>query len=185
MRRCEVQGKPLRVAVLLSGGVDSSLALALLRAAGHSVRAFYLQIWFQEDFRNFWGQCPWEEDLGFARQVSIHYVFWRTLSFPRDARHPIGNPRLPLLLCHERHAGLQTACPACAGMVDTNSKRVCVLTCRRVRVLSLVGLRQTFPPAGNYASIVGTRSDLAENIATQQIKKYNGPGRTLRSSLQP
>lgn len=40
-------GGQLRVAVLLSGGVDSSLALQLLVAAGHSCTAFYLQIWFQ------------------------------------------------------------------------------------------------------------------------------------------
>ena len=60
---------PLRVAVLLSGGVDSSVALQLLAAAGHSCTAFYLQIWFQEDFRNFWGSCPWEEDLEYARAV--------------------------------------------------------------------------------------------------------------------
>ncbi len=46
--------RPLRVAMLLSGGVDSSLALRLLVAAGHNVTAFYLQIWFQEDFR--WGR---------------------------------------------------------------------------------------------------------------------------------
>lgn len=90
---------PLRCAVLLSGGVDSSVALSLcqvtqlpfvlscplqsrlatvkqstparspphacirpphaciplaVQAAGHKVEAFYLQIWFQEDFRNFW-----------------------------------------------------------------------------------------------------------------------------------
>lgn len=38
---------PLRVAVLLSGGVDSTVALNLLRAAGHECTAFYLQIWFQ------------------------------------------------------------------------------------------------------------------------------------------
>ena len=44
----------LRVAVLLSGGVDSSVALALLKRAVHRVTAFYLQIWFQEDFRNYW-----------------------------------------------------------------------------------------------------------------------------------
>lgn len=61
--------KPLRVAVLLSGGVDSSVALALLRAAGHECRAFYLQIWFQEDFRNTWEECPWEEDLRVAEGV--------------------------------------------------------------------------------------------------------------------
>lgn len=64
---CE-PGKQLNVAVLLSGGVDSSLALRLLRAAGHTCRAFYLQIWFQEDFRcvvplergahSIWVNCP-------------------------------------------------------------------------------------------------------------------------------
>jgi tRNA-5-taurinomethyluridine 2-sulfurtransferase len=33
------------------------------------VTAFYLQIWFQDDFRNFWDACPWEEDLSYCRQV--------------------------------------------------------------------------------------------------------------------
>jgi tRNA-specific 2-thiouridylase len=55
--------------VLVSGGVDSSLALQLVTAAGHQATAFYLQIWFQEDFRNFWDACPWEEDLSYAQQV--------------------------------------------------------------------------------------------------------------------
>lgn len=39
--------KGLKVAVLLSGGVDSSVALRLLHSAGHSCTAFYLKIWFQ------------------------------------------------------------------------------------------------------------------------------------------
>lgn len=39
--------KPLKLAVLLSGGVDSSVALRLLHLAGHSCTAFYLKIWFQ------------------------------------------------------------------------------------------------------------------------------------------
>lgn len=55
--------------MLLSGGVDSSLALSLLVAAGHKVTAFYLQIWFQEDFRNYWDSCPWEQDLQYAQKV--------------------------------------------------------------------------------------------------------------------
>lgn len=42
--RCEPDSAPLQVAVLLSGGVDSSLALHLLAAAGHHVTAFYLQV---------------------------------------------------------------------------------------------------------------------------------------------
>ena len=47
----------LKVALLLSGGVDSSVALRLLLAAGHDVTAFYLQIWFQEYFRNTWSEA--------------------------------------------------------------------------------------------------------------------------------
>ena len=57
------------MAVLLSGGVDSSVALTLLKAAGHDCVAFYLQIWFVEDFRNTWDQCPWEDDLKVAQGV--------------------------------------------------------------------------------------------------------------------
>ncbi|CAM0871544.1 unnamed protein product [Alopecurus aequalis] len=70
LTRCAVAGKaPLKVAVLLSGGVDSSVALRLLHAAGHSCTAFYLKIWFQEDFRNFWSECPWDDDLKYAQAV--------------------------------------------------------------------------------------------------------------------
>ncbi|CAA7048481.1 unnamed protein product [Microthlaspi erraticum] len=66
---CSMPEKPLRIAVLLSGGVDSSVALRLLHAAGHSCTAFYLKIWFQEGFENFWNQCPWEDDLKYAKHV--------------------------------------------------------------------------------------------------------------------
>lgn len=75
LHRCEgAQGVSLNVAVLLSGGVDSSLALHLLKKAGHQVTAFYLQIWFQEDFANFWGSCPWEDDLKVCQEVSSFFV---------------------------------------------------------------------------------------------------------------
>uniref|UniRef100_A0A0E0CVZ6 tRNA-5-taurinomethyluridine 2-sulfurtransferase n=1 Tax=Oryza meridionalis TaxID=40149 RepID=A0A0E0CVZ6_9ORYZ len=68
--RCVAAGRaPLRVAVLVSGGVDSSVALRLLHAAGHRCTAFYLKIWFQEDFRNFWSECPWDDDLKYAQAV--------------------------------------------------------------------------------------------------------------------
>ncbi|KAJ7242410.1 hypothetical protein O6H91_Y435800 [Diphasiastrum complanatum] len=67
--QCCEPGTKLRVAVLLSGGVDSSVALRLLCAAGHSCTAFYLKIWFQDNFENFWSSCPWEEDLKYAQEV--------------------------------------------------------------------------------------------------------------------
>ena len=57
-----------QVAVLLSGGVDSAVALALLRDAGHQVTAYYLKIWLEEELA-FLGTCPWEEDLAYARAV--------------------------------------------------------------------------------------------------------------------
>ncbi len=58
----------MKVAVLLSGGVDSSVALRLLKDEGYDVTAFYLKIWLQDEF-SFLGDCPWEEDLEFARAV--------------------------------------------------------------------------------------------------------------------
>ncbi|MGB5528799.1 MAG: tRNA 2-thiouridine(34) synthase MnmA [Ignavibacteriaceae bacterium] len=58
----------MKVAVLLSGGVDSSVALRLLKDEGHNVTAFYLKIWLQDEF-SFLGECPWEEDLKYAHGV--------------------------------------------------------------------------------------------------------------------
>jgi tRNA (5-methylaminomethyl-2-thiouridylate)-methyltransferase len=58
----------MKVAVLLSGGVDSSVALRLLQQQGHELTAFYLKIWL-EDETAFLGNCPWEEDLSYARAV--------------------------------------------------------------------------------------------------------------------
>lgn len=58
----------MKIAVLLSGGVDSSVALRLLKDEGHQLTAFYLKIWLQDEF-SFLGECPWEEDLKYARGV--------------------------------------------------------------------------------------------------------------------
>ena len=58
----------MKIAVLLSGGVDSSVALRLLKDQAHQVTAFYLKIWLQDEF-SFLGECPWEEDLKYARGV--------------------------------------------------------------------------------------------------------------------
>ena len=58
----------MKIAVLVSGGVDSSVALAMLKEQGHDVTAFYLKIWLEDELA-FLGQCPWEEDLAYVRQV--------------------------------------------------------------------------------------------------------------------
>ena len=56
------------VAVLLSGGVDSSVALQLLQQQGYKPRAFYLKIWLEDELAHL-NQCPWEEDWGYASAV--------------------------------------------------------------------------------------------------------------------
>src|SRR3989337_810393 len=58
----------MKIAVLLSGGVDSSVALKLLKDQGHDLTAFYLKIWLQDEY-SFLGECPWEEDLKYAKGV--------------------------------------------------------------------------------------------------------------------
>ena len=56
------------VAVLLSGGVDSSVALHLLQQQGYKPHAFYLKIWLEDELAHL-NQCPWEEDWSFASAV--------------------------------------------------------------------------------------------------------------------
>ncbi len=58
----------MKIAVLVSGGVDSSVALRLLKEQGHDATAFYLKIWLEDEL-SFLGECPWEEDLQYVREV--------------------------------------------------------------------------------------------------------------------
>ena len=58
----------MKIAVLVSGGVDSSVALRLLHDQGHDITAFYLKIWLEDELA-YLGDCPWEEDLEYVRAV--------------------------------------------------------------------------------------------------------------------
>ncbi len=58
----------MKIAVLVSGGVDSSVALRLLKDEGHELIAFYLKIWLEDEL-SFLGECPWEDDLSYVRAV--------------------------------------------------------------------------------------------------------------------
>ena len=57
-----------RVALLLSGGVDSSVALRLLQRQNYLVTAFYLKIWLEDELAHL-GQCPWEDDFQTCQAV--------------------------------------------------------------------------------------------------------------------
>lgn len=58
----------MNIAVLVSGGVDSSVALTQLVKQGHTVSAFYLKIWLEDELAHL-GDCPWQEDITYAQAV--------------------------------------------------------------------------------------------------------------------
>jgi tRNA-uridine 2-sulfurtransferase len=58
----------MKILAAMSGGVDSSVAAALLVRAGHEVTGAYMKNWINEE--NILGHCPWQEDIEDARAVA-------------------------------------------------------------------------------------------------------------------
>ena len=59
----------MRIAVGLSGGVDSSVAALLLKRTGHDVVALFMQNW-HDTTGTLHGDCEWEEDKFVAEMVA-------------------------------------------------------------------------------------------------------------------
>lgn len=103
----------MKVAVLVSGGVDSSVALRLLKDSGkYDITAYYLKIWLEDEFQ-FLGECPWEEDLRYAREVCeqagvpLEVVSLQTAYWDRVVSHTVeelkaGRTPSPDILCNQR-----------------------------------------------------------------------------------
>ena len=103
----------MNIAVLLSGGVDSSLALQLLKEeGGHNLTAYYLKVWLEDEW-NFLGACPWEEDMEYARAVCEKLdIPLEIISLQEEYRHRImtytvaelanGRTPSPDILCNQR-----------------------------------------------------------------------------------
>ena len=102
----------VKVAHLLSGGVDSSVALHLLNEQGHDVTAFYLKVWLEDEL-SYLGDCPWEEDLACAREVaaragvplevrSLQKPYWdRVVGYVLDELRA-GRTPSPDVFCNQR-----------------------------------------------------------------------------------
>lgn len=102
----------MNIAVLVSGGVDSSVALRLLKDQGHSVTAFYLKIWLEDEL-SFLGTCPWQEDLQYVEAVckqaqvpleviSLQKEYWeRVVSYTIDQVKAGFTPN-PDILCNQQ-----------------------------------------------------------------------------------
>ena len=103
----------MKIAVLLSGGVDSSVALRLLvEEGGHDITAFYLKIWLEDELA-FLGECPWEEDMEFVRSIcESHNIPLKIVPLQKEyldlvvsyvlAELKRGRTPSPDILCNER-----------------------------------------------------------------------------------
>ena len=77
-----------KVLVGLSGGVDSSVAAALLLQQGHQVTGAYMKNWINEE--NIAGHCPWEEDIRDARAVAEKLgIEFKVVNLMRDYRERV------------------------------------------------------------------------------------------------
>ena len=101
----------MKIAILISGGVDSSVALALLKEQGHDVTAFYLKIWLEDEL-SYLGKCPWEDDLEFVRQVctqfdtplkvvSMQQAYWQKVVTYTIEEVQAGRTPNPDVLCNQ------------------------------------------------------------------------------------
>ena len=110
--RNETSDKPT-VAMLLSGGVDSSVALHLLLRQGYNVTAYYLRIWLEDELAHL-GECPWEDDLQVCQEVCEHAgnVPLETVSLGKEYRDRVvqytieeaqqGRTPNPDIMCNSR-----------------------------------------------------------------------------------
>ena len=104
-----------RIAVAMSGGVDSSAAAAILRRQGHEVVGLTLQLWDYGDFNSTrgLGRCCSPADIADARAVAAqldfpHYVFDHTEAFQAEIVEPFldayaaGETPSPCIRCNRR-----------------------------------------------------------------------------------
>lgn len=100
------------VAVLLSGGVDSSVALHLLQQQGVPVRAFYLRVWLADELSDL-SDCPWEEDWAFCsavceqlrvplEAVSVQAEYWERVVSYLVSEARAGRTPNPDVMCNSR-----------------------------------------------------------------------------------
>lgn len=103
----------MNTAVLVSGGVDSTVALRLLQQeGGHKLTAFYLKIWLEDEL-SFLGTCPWEEDLRYVEAVcaqagvpleviSLQKEYWDDVVSYTISEVKAGRTPNPDILCNQR-----------------------------------------------------------------------------------
>lgn len=119
-----------RVFVGMSGGVDSSVTAALLKAEGYDVVGVYMKNW-TEDLPGM--RCPWADDLADAKRVAVKLgIDLRVYDFQAEYKHKVveymiteykaGRTPNPDILCNQEvkfKLFLETAIEDGAEMIAT------------------------------------------------------------------
>src|SRR5258708_9527629 len=101
----------MRIVVAMSGGVDSSVAAALLEEQGHDVIGLSMQLYDQTEGQTSFGSCCSIEDLHDARRVAAaidipHYILNFERQFDQQvvanfvAEYTSGRTPLPCARCN-------------------------------------------------------------------------------------
>lgn len=119
-----------KVYVGMSGGVDSSVAAALLVAQGCEVTGVFMKNWAQ-DLPGF--KCPWREDLADAKRVAVQLgIAFKVYDFQKEYKHAVvdymieeykaGRTPNPDIMCNQEvkfKLFLETALEDGADMIAT------------------------------------------------------------------
>lgn len=77
----------MKVFIGMSGGVDSSVAAALLKEQGHEVTGVYMKNWTQ-DLPGM--KCPWADDLSDAKRVAVQLgIPFKIYDFEAEYKHKV------------------------------------------------------------------------------------------------
>jgi len=122
--------KKVKVYVGMSGGVDSSLAAALLVEQGYDVTGVYMKNW-TTDLPGV--KCPWATDLADAKRVAVKLgIDFKVFDFEKDYKHKVvdymieeykkGRTPNPDIMCNQEvkfKLFLETALADGADMIAT------------------------------------------------------------------
>lgn len=102
----------MRIAILLSGGVDSAVAAALLVQQKYQVEGVFMKNWTPLDLQNP-GDCPWQQDQDDAEAVAKKLgIPFRSVNFEREYQRDVaayfvdeyaaGRTPNPDVLCNQK-----------------------------------------------------------------------------------